>query len=69
MDVQTQLEPLQKKANFMRTAHKTVSYELAGLRKFKEDLEEENRGLAKLVDKKNDVKELHIHIDLLHGTD
>lgn len=53
----------------MRTAHKTVSYELAGLRKFKEDLEEENRGLAKLVDKKNDVKELHIHIDLLHGTD
>ncbi|CAD8210830.1 unnamed protein product [Paramecium octaurelia] len=63
------MEPIQKKLNFIRTAHKQISFDLATLRQQKDQIEEENNYFQKIVNQKNDVKELHIQIDLLCNTD
>ncbi|KRX02075.1 hypothetical protein PPERSA_03137 [Pseudocohnilembus persalinus] len=58
-----------KKLHYLRCAHKQVSYDLGLLRKQKNDFDDENDKLRDKIKQSNDVKEIHIHIDLLKQTD
>lgn len=66
---QIEMDLLIKKVNFLRSAHKSVSHDQQSLRNQREALETENAKLSQQIDRKNDVKELHIMIDLLKNTD
>ncbi|EAS01999.1 hypothetical protein TTHERM_00500850 (macronuclear) [Tetrahymena thermophila SB210] len=66
---QEEAEKVQQKVNYMRNAHKSVSYDLGKLREERDKLEKDNNNLRDTIKKKNDVNEIHIHVDVLKNTD
>jgi hypothetical protein len=69
MEKQIKLENTTKKLDRVRNGFKSVWAELAQIKKTKEDLEKENFHLEKKLKKMENIEELHIHIDLLKGSE
>jgi hypothetical protein len=59
------MEEAMKKLDFIRSAHKSCSYDQGNLQKEKDSLEKDNLKIRQALDKMNSLKELNIQIDIL----
>ncbi len=66
---QEELTDALKKLDFIRSANKSVSNELALLKQEKDKLESDNNHMKKKLEKATSIKELNIQVDLLKGTE
>jgi len=65
---QVEMEEATQKLDFIRSAHKSCSVDLAHLQKQKESLENENLSIREKAEKYSSLKELNIQIDLLKSS-
>lgn len=69
MAKQIKLNNTTKKLDRIRNGFKSVWTELAHVKKIRDDLEMENAQLGKKMKKFESIEEIHIHIDLLKGSE
>ena len=69
MDKQIKLNNITKKLDRIRNGFKSVWTELAHVKITRDDLEMENAQLEKKLKEFESIEEIHIHIDLLKGSE